>query len=433
MLTFSNKIIKEQLVAIWLLFLSFLANFFVSLLFSNFLGSADFGDYKLAITVLQLCSTVALLGSNQSIYEFLPHYVNQGAWDKAKGFILRHFKLLTKFSIAFILVSIVMLTLLMFSSENSIFQHRFYHPAIIVVWLAPFLGALMFVSSIIRSFGYNTKAMLPTVLVPVLTLAITLGLMLVVKPITMLHSFLIYSIALLLTLLYQIIFAYKTIPRSIWAQSASYQTQQWQEASYKLLLLTLAFISMECMELIILNTLAPSSLDVGLYSAILVLCSLVFLIRQAASLVISPLINPLIKENKLAELEKLVRQLNTVITVLTIVSGLLMAIFAKFLLHLFGAEYTSSYLALYIMLFTTVFGSSCSLSFEVLMFSSHQNTLIKINFIACIITFLLCIILIPTYGVIGAAIAFFISRVIVVISSIVSCRKLVGIKSYFII
>jgi O-antigen/teichoic acid export membrane protein len=426
------KFIRNSLFAIFILFLAFIANLAVSILLSNLLGSQAFGDYKIAINILQFFSTLALVGGNSSVYKFLPEYVQQHAWPKARGFIDSHIKLSMKISAALFILAALFFAYLSLSSEQHIVAHRFYHPAIIMlIFILPW-AILMLSSSIIRSLGNNEFGLLPFFIVPSLVFMMIYLVSLWVLHIQLEHALFLFGIAIFVVMIFECWIAYRLLPKQILAQSKVPTDKAWWDVSSKLFVANIAFVGMELVELIALKLLMPDSTYVGIYSAILVIASLIFLIRQALNLVISPLISPLIAQVKLKKLEKIINKANVLMLIFTTSIGLVLAYYASEILLLFGSEYIDADLPLYIVLFATALGSSCSLSVELLMFSNHHVDVLKINLSALIVTTILCFVLIPIYGLIGAAIAFLCSRILLVGLSIGRCKKLLGIKSCFV-
>lgn len=104
-------------------------------------------------------------------------------------------------------------------------------------------------------------------------------------------------------------------------------------------------------------------------------------------------------------------------------------IFGRSVLNLFGAEYLAAYPILVICVIASLVGGLTMPAAYLLLYSSNINTLIRIDIIQFFITLLLGIILTFLYNIIGIMCAWLMSQIIVSILLVYYTKTRTGIKS----
>jgi O-antigen/teichoic acid export membrane protein len=148
-----------------------------------------------------------------------------------------------------------------------------------------------------------------------------------------------------------------------------------------------------------------SSGSAGIYRASSQLANLVSFGLVASNGIMAPVIAEYYSSGKQVELHKTLRFSVALVAFIGVGGALFMAIAGPFALHLFGAEYTAGYHALLILLAAQAINALCGPTGIMMSMTGHQAQAARIFVISALISVVLNILLIPLYGIIGAAIA----------------------------
>ena len=117
------------------------------------------------------------------------------------------------------------------------------------------------------------------------------------------------------------------------------------------------------------------------------------------------MISELYSKEQTTQLQRMLTLAARGIFIFTLIASLSIAILGEFILSLFGKEFVAGYLPLLILLFGQVISMlSGSVGFLMTM-TGHQNQAAKILSAGILINILMNILLVPVFGIIGAAIA----------------------------
>jgi len=181
--------------------------------------------------------------------------------------------------------------------------------------------------------------------------------------------------------------------------------------SYMDVLLLIYFVSLE---------------QVGIYSAVIPTALLFLFFSRAITLVLFPLSSELWAKNESRRLSEIIGYIHKFLMALILPVMILLFVFADmFILLLFGEGFVSGALALRIIIVGMVFYNIAKINFSVLLGAGIPAKVTKILFFASIVNLVLNIILIPEYGIAGAAIGTSISYFAAFILSTVSLNKLI--------
>ena len=161
-----------------------------------------------------------------------------------------------------------------------------------------------------------------------------------------------------------------------------------------------------------LGAIRPSE-EVALFAAAVKLVNLVLLALVSANLLIAPKLSPLFYSGDLSGMKSLIRGNNGFVAVLTGVPVIAILLFAEPILRVFGQKYIAAAPFLRML----VVGQACSVACGPVILtatlSGLQNITAGLVLVVCLVNWSLCILLIPSLGVMGAVYASVISNVLV--------------------
>lgn len=166
--------------------------------------------------------------------------------------------------------------------------------------------------------------------------------------------------------------------------------------------------------------------DVGKYNVAFKIGSMMLIFLATISIIILPKLSQYFEEKNMKELEKIIKQSTKLGILISTPFLIALILFGKYILSFFGDEYISSYNILVIIAITGYFGVLCGNIDQILNMSNNQKSLLYINIIALVLNIIINIILIPIYGIIGAAVATLITTLIMKLSCIIIIKKKLG-------
>lgn len=178
---------------------------------------------------------------------------------------------------------------------------------------------------------------------------------------------------------------------------------------------------------IILGALATSK-DVGLFSLANSIAFVINFVLWIVSTVYAPHFANLYNENKIRELRRLLKSSIMYMLVIAIPVFTVLFCFPSFILSFFGKEFIEAKVGLMLMAFAQLLNVSTGSVLFLLNMTGHQKTLRNITFITAFISIITSLVLVPTYGYMGAAISASIGLLIQNISAFHYVNKKIGLN-----
>lgn len=157
-------------------------------------------------------------------------------------------------------------------------------------------------------------------------------------------------------------------------------------------------------DVIMLGWLSDSS-SVGLYTVATRLVLFIAFFLQITNSAISPKIATFFANGKILEIKVMVKQVTFGLIIIGIISTVFFFFLGKPLLGLWGEEFTQAYYCLIILCFGQFINISTGCSGVLLIMSGNEKVFSYITSISLLFNFLLNLILITKYDILGAAVA----------------------------
>lgn len=210
--------------------------------------------------------------------------------------------------------------------------------------------------------------------------------------------------AMALATLLAMFFAFKVMPRSLGSPAAVSPARKVFMYSLPLAFSNVVGIVLLQSDTLLLGYLGTSE-DVGFYSAALRVAMLSSTILIAFSTMFAPIISDLSNKDEFVELAGLFRTVARWIFVFSFPLFIIMVIFPHIVMTVFGAEYSEGSGALTILALGQLLNAGTGTAgLMVLMSGRSKLELLNVS-IALLVNVIGCLLLIPPYGIIGAAIA----------------------------
>lgn len=363
---------------------------------AHWLGLSQFGRYTYFIAWATILALLAGLGFPLSVLRFIPKYRAAGDHARLRGVV--RISRGTTLATGVLVAAVGSVLALLFASNTSATI------IMLAAWLVP-IGALINVDlAIIRAGGRVVGAYAPSLVArPVLILSSAGLVWLVSKRLTT-------STALIITLS---AFAVVALGQSRLVRevnggqksvAALYEPRQWLRVSAPLLLAAGFQIALGQTDLLVVGA-ARGVQDAGLYSAASKTATLVGYLLVAVSAVTAPLIAEFEANGDRAGLQRLatVSALWVFWPTLAIAVGL--ALFAPFVLALFGPGFVAARWPLIILLVGQLVSAGCGAVGYLMSMTGHQNEAAWVYGTMAVVNIPVCYVAVRIFGLDGAAAA----------------------------
>src|SRR5262245_7598958 len=216
------------------------------------------------------------------------------------------------------------------------------------------------------------------------------------------------------------------IPPAVRHAEPQHDVNIWIPRSFKMWLSALLDTTGQYLEVVVIGFfLGPTA--AGFYFVATRITAVFAMIAGSISLYAMPQISNLFYSGGKRELQGILRSLAVIGAILVGLAFLVVVVAGKLLLWAFGTVYISAYPALLVLAAGASIGALVGPAAHLLLLTGHEGAYPRIVATALVIRFLLIAVLGPTFGLMGAALAWSISTVVMAAALIVACRRLVGI------
>ena len=373
--------------------------FGTSLLLARLLGAKEYGVYAYAISWAQLLAVPAVMGLNTLLVREVAKYKTLEDWGSLRG-ILRwsdRVVLLTSIGIAAIFSLIVWFLRGKFSPE--------VRTALwIAMGLVPLLSFLLLRQGGLQGLGYVVEAQVPQLfLLPATFLVLTVGVYFVfgLSGAVAVGLRFIAGLVAVATALFSL---RRHLPELATDAPSLYRQREWLRSTLPLLFVgTAGIINQRISTVMVGGMLGPEKagiLDVALRGA-----SLVSFTLMAVNMPLAPAVAKLHAKGERERLQSLVTKSARVALLGSLPIALGMILFGRWVLLIFGREFTGGSTVLAILsagqLVNVAMGSVALL----LNMSGHERDTARGIGITALVSVVLSAVLIPVWGVEGAAVA----------------------------
>ncbi len=397
-----KKVAKGGFIIFIGIILSSLAFLFYKILAARYLGPSDYGLLVLGITILNIASVFALAGIHQGIGKFINHYLAKKQHDKVKGLLISSF-------IITISLSIVILFLLYYFSD--VIAERIFNMEGLNTIIAIFSVGVPFsvLTQLLKYYFFAFKKP-EYVIISESIFEKMLNLAFLIVVISISASLYAVGWAYVLSLIISSVVAallLKSKIKNILKKSLkpAFDFKQLIPFSFPLMVTGILGMALAWTDTIFIG-IFKSNADVGIYNVAYIIASALMIIWLSFGNIFYPIISELYAKKAKDAIRKTFETVSRWIFILVLPIFIFVLAFpARTLSITFGQNYLGAALPLVILIigyfFTTLFG----LSEHGLRTFNKTKFLGLTTLIGLIANIFLNIILIPLYGIVGAAIA----------------------------
>ena len=436
------ELVKGSGIAFVLRIFGIICGYIFTLLVTRTLGAKAWGIFALCLVVLQIASVIGRLGMDTALLRFTAEYTAKGEIGILKEIYKKALILVVPFSIL-VAISVYFLSPILADKVfHKIYLTNYFH--IISFVIVPFV-LLWIHSESIRGFKKIKEYMLlqQSGIFFIAMLLFLVGLSFIKSHFLPIIS---YSISIIILTIISIYFWRKYLllllslnsfttstPSTTFTTSKTFTTS----ITYKSLLsVSIPMFLSSSLALImgwtdtIMLGMFRSTQEVGIYNVVLRVSMITSINLIAVNTIAAPKFAEFWGRGDIKKLAKVAHQSTKLIFWTSFPILLLFLTFPKPILGIFGEEFKTGSVALVILCIGQVISSLSGDAGGFLKMTNNQMFLQGLNFSAVLLNGLFNYILIPTYGVVGAAIVTIISLNIAKLIANIRIKKLYGFWLY---
>jgi O-antigen/teichoic acid export membrane protein len=396
------------------------------IILGRFLGPDDYGLYNLSMSVVMIAGVVCVFGFFGSLPRFIPFHLKKNERDVVRSVI--DFSSLFSFTLGTILA--VATYLLSDRVAVTVFHDPRLAPALKVFAFAiPLHGVQQVAQAAIRGFkAAKYEALVFHIGSRIVTLAVFLLSLFVVRKLY--GAIIAYVVGILVTAVVALWLIRKRIFTDYGKHPRVGVARSVLSFSWPLALTGFTYLFVTKTDRLMLGYFL-TSLDVGIYSPAAVIASLLDFINNAFKYRFLPTVSEYFSKNDMIGLEPLYKSTSRWSFLLVYPIFLFIMVFPKELLTiLYGSKYAGGAMALVVLSLGIAVNDFSGTSANILVAGGRTRLNLLCEIIAAVTNIGLNALLIPIYGIVGAAIATAMSYVTRNITSLTFCYRSYGMHPY---
>jgi O-antigen/teichoic acid export membrane protein len=399
----------------------------LNILLSRVLGATQYGAYAYAVSTMLLLLVPALLGFDRLLVREIAAYSTKSEWGLFRGVIRRSHQTVFLFSI--LLALIVSLLFYLIEPYLDSFDSTMLNALWVAMPILPIFAFLRLRQSIMQGLGRVSFSQAGEMLIYPLLLLIFISVILLFgnRPLTVPLALILYATAVAITLVYIWIKSHTFIPEKVLSSAPEYRYKTWIKVALPMLAVASIQVINARVDILMIGAMKGAK-AAGIYSAANRGAVLVLLVLFAANAAFSPIIAKLWAKGELQKLQSTVKKAIRIGIVVAFPFVVLLVLFGKYYLLLFGQDFVIGVQPLVIMTIgqwiVVAFGSGNIL----LQMSGNEKAAAIGTGVSALVNITLNLLLIPKYGMTGAAIALVVGQIVAGWIILAIIKKNVGIS-----
>ncbi|WP_456151554.1 oligosaccharide flippase family protein [Defluviicoccus vanus] len=380
------------------------AAFGFHVLLARQIGAEGYGQFSYVLSIAAMLSVISIFGTNVVNLKYAATYAAQREWGLLTGIVCWS---IVRVSIASVAVSttLALIVLVPVLNVSSAERTSFFLAALIVVFGSVAVAEAGILRGLRHPLSLRNSPIPARALRSLLSLATMLALM--GTGVTLEQSYqalAINAVSAFAVLAVTTSLVLRALPANASLRQREYRSRQWMSTALPICLMAIAQSLQGQVDILILKHFSTID-DVGVFSAASRISLIVGFGIASISSVMSPTMAELITLNMRAELQRLLYQTSAV-TFLWAISALLFSfLWGREILSLFGPDFVRGYATLLLLL-----SAQCVIALAgnlgmLMVLTGHQVTAGWIYSIVVVGNIGLDIILVPVFGMEGAAMA----------------------------
>jgi O-antigen/teichoic acid export membrane protein len=393
-------------------------------LLAHWLGSFEYGIFAYAWVWLVMLSFLTPLGLNSSVVRFIPEYLSKQRWGQVRGLVYRSRRIAMIAS----LVLVGILGLSIFLSRELIPDYYIY-PLYVALACIPLFALLDLYEGMARGFGWVNLAYAPTYIIRPTLFIIAMGMLFYTAvPLNGTITLVVAFITVSLTISAQSVLFGRRLRITVHEARTVYDSRYWMRASLPFMLFELSHIVLTNTDMIMLGAYAEPD-EIAIYFASIRTAILIGFIEFAVSAMAVPKFAALHANGAREDLQDLLSSVVRWIFWPSFTLAILFLVFGKPILSLFGSAFITGYPVLALLILAYVVRAATGPIDQLLNMTGNQKTTAWVVACTAVLNIVLNAVMIPMFGLIGAATATVMSILISRIWLLIIVRHRLGLNT----
>ncbi|VEP16059.1 Membrane protein involved in the export of O-antigen and teichoic acid [Hyella patelloides LEGE 07179] len=398
-------------------------NFLTSILLARLLGASGFGVYTYAFTWTQLLSLGATLGLDKLIVREVAVYKTKSSWNLMRGLLNWANQIALITSVVLILVAIGVAWSLNVGANSE--QFLAFCLAMLIIPIDTLRNLRL---AAMRGLNKIVMGLVPELLIApaLLIVLVGCGYLFLGEDLNAPWVILIRLVITLITLAIGMKLLYRILPDEVKKATAKYQAKTWLNSALPFMFMGSMYLIKSRTDILMLGAIQGAEV-VGIYFAVSRGAQLIDFVTNAANTVLAPNIASLYAEGKTEKIQRILTKSSrtVLLTSLPIIIGLM--VFGYWYLSLFGSEFTQGQNALIVLCVGQLVNVATGSAGLLLSMTGHERYTLISRCGSTLLNVVLNALLIPRWGLSGAAIATVGSTVLLNVENTIVVRKKLGI------
>lgn len=372
--------------------------YFSQVLLARWMGSSEYGVYVYAWTWVLLLGSMMDFGIAVTAQKLIPEYRGKNQLNLLRGFL---------FGSRWMTFSVSLVTACLLAGLVRVLspwiEPDTVTPLYIGCTILPALVLANVQDGIARSHDWMRLALSPQFIVrQSLIIGFTAGIFAITAKVDADDAMIFSSAAVWVAMFAQMIFLNRRLKDAVEPGPRHYDYRNWLAVSLPILMVEGFYLLLSYVDILVLQAFRPSD-DVGIYHAIVKTLALVSFIHYAMAATTAHRFS---EYHVAGDRERLSAYLAHSIKWTfwpSLAATALLLAFGKPLLWLFGPQFTTGYTAMFVVAIGLVARSAIGPVERLLNMLGHQNACAFAYALAFAMNLVLCLLLVPRYGIYGAA------------------------------
>jgi O-antigen/teichoic acid export membrane protein len=369
-------------------------------LMARWMGSFEYGIFVLVWTTIIIVGHLACFGFNTSIVRYIPEYRERGQLSELRGVMAtsRAVVLLTSFAVA----GLGLLGIYLFSE---IFESYYIVPFYLGIICLPLIAISDTLEGTARANSWAMAALAPIYIVRPVLILLLMGAALIAGYGAHAQTAMTAAIlATLATTVFQIVTIWPSATREVRDVRPAYRLQEWTAVSLPIFLIEGFAFMLTNADVLVVGWFLPPD-EVGVYFATVKILALVHFVYFAVKAGVAQRYAQYAHGDNRDALADFARETVSWTFWPSVLMALGVLVIGKPMLMLFGPGFDAGYTLLFVLVLGVVARASVGPAESLLTMSGHQNVCAIVYGLALAFNITLSFVLIPLYGLWGAAIA----------------------------
>jgi O-antigen/teichoic acid export membrane protein len=376
--------------------------YLTSILLARTLSVREFDDYHVGIATVLVLAAFATFGLEKYALRCLPALGHAQNWPQSRGYLL--------FSSRFVLVSsIALVVILGVTLEGTLaLSEQDYHVAIVIVALfLPVIALFQLGLEVVTAYGGQVKAVaIYRLLFPIVLLLLNFAVWYSPVSSSAVSAAICYGAAWIIAFVALAVLAKRQVPAPVWQAKPTKLPAVWIRGALPLLASSLVLTMFAQTGVIILELNHPNQAVVSAYAVAYQTGTFVVILATATNRLYSPKISELLVSRDVRTMRAIARRRLFLVGPLAVTFLILIVVFGRSILAVFGQEFVSAYPAMCVIAAGASISTLFSLAPTYLQFTDRNRLVLATMVASVCLNLALCFPLSYYFGSLGAAVAY---------------------------